>query len=627
MYVIEVIPLTKASTIESLSYYSASQYEPGTLISVPIRRKEVQAVVIKSEPVSAAKTAIRAATFSLRKLATQEDTASLPPSIVATARALLKTTPAHLGSILYALLPPDVRLGVREYPTTADYENNEESTPCILTGTRHDRFITYRSHIRQSFAHRGSVLFVVPNSAAVGVAKAELEHGIEKRIVTFASTHTKKQIEKAYDNFIDFTSAKLIITTPNFAFLDRHDITTIIVDECGSPHYKSRVRPYLDARETLKTYAKVTKRALLMGDMLPRSEEEIFRREEHYTTYDEHPKRISFDSSFIVSEHKKKEGEKHFAIFTPELTESIETVLKNKGKVFLYAARKGIAPLIACYDCGHIFRCPESGAPYSLIETGSGEQTKRWFISTPTGKKVPAADTCDACGSWRLREQGIGIQQVVTHARKLFPEAAITLFDHTTATTHSKAKKLAKQFYDTKSSIMIGTSMALPYLTKPLTLTALTSYEAARAIPTWRSEEQLLALLLSLRERTQNDCFVQVRSKPDPLLKYAARGLIDDFYTEEITMRQALSYPPYTTFILLTWYGNKEQVLETEEAITAIISHDLQCYNEPLTTKRGFTRHGLIRIPRDEWPDETLMEALRSLPPHIKVDIGPERII
>jgi len=172
MYVIEVIPLTKASTIESLSYYSASDYEPGTLISVPIRKKEVQAVVITSEPVSAAKTAIRAATFSLRKLATQEDTASLPPSIVATARALLKTTPAHLGSILYALLPPDVRLGVREYPTTADYENHEESTPCILTGTRHDRFITYRSHIRQSFAHRGSVLFVVPNSAAVGVAKA-----------------------------------------------------------------------------------------------------------------------------------------------------------------------------------------------------------------------------------------------------------------------------------------------------------------------------------------------------------------------------------------------------------------------------------------------------------------------
>lgn len=627
MFVIEVIPLTKSIGIESLSYYSAASYAPGTIIKVPLRKKEVQAIVTSAEPVSAAKTAIKAATFSLKKLAEQTETSTLPHSLMQTAEKLLTTTPAQLGSILFALLPPDIRLGLREYPRVSDYENHEDTTPSVLTAARNDRFIAYRSHIRQSFAHRGSVLFVVPTSAAVRYAKTNLEHGIEKRVVTFASTHTKKQINDAYEKFNDLTSAKLIITTPNFAFLDRHDITTIIIEECGSPHYKMRVRPYLDARTALQTYARCTGRSLLLGDLLPRSEEEILRREEHYTTYDEHPKRISFDSTMVVAQHEKKEGEKNFAILTPELTEGITTTLKNKGRVFLYAPRKGIAPLVLCYDCGHIFRCPDSGAPYSLLETGSGEEMQRWFISTTSGKRVPAADTCPDCGSWRLREQGIGIQQVLQHARKLFPNIPITLFDHTTATTHTKAKKLAKQFYETKRSIMVGTSMALPYLDKPITLTALTSYEAARAVPTWRSEEQLLSLLLKLRELTQNDCYLQLRSDPDPLVKYASRGLIDDFYGEEILMRQTLSYPPYTYFVLLTWHGNKEQVLNIEQGITDQLPVEMQCYNEPVQTKKGYTRHGLVRISRADWPDEALMEALRGLPPYVKVEINPDKIV
>ncbi len=628
MFIIEVIPLSRAGMIESLSYYCATAYPIGSFISVPVRKKEIQGVVIGTKPVSAAKTAIRAATFSLKKIATVENPPALPKSLMETAQELAKNTPAHIGSILFALLPPDVRSGVREYPYSTNYSNNESYTPSILTGVSNDRFISYRSHIRQCFAHRGSVLFVVPTSASVHSAKAALENGIEKRVVTFSSTHTKKQIEKSYEAFSDLSTAKLIITTPNFAFLDRHDITSIIVEECGSNHYKTRTRPYLDAREILKTYAKVTKRTILMGDILPRTEEEALRRDDVYETHDEHPKRLSIESSFTVSEHEKTERVKEFAIFTPELIDSVNRTIKAKGSVFLFAARKGLAPLITCYDCSHIFRCPDSGAPYSLLQTYEKGEEKRWFFSSTSGKKVRADDTCPKCGSWRLREQGIGIQQVVMQARKYFKDVPLTIFDHTSATTHVKAKRLTKQFYEEKGAIMIGTTMALPYLTKPVTITAVTSYEAARAIPTWRAEETLLSLLLTLREKTTNECFVQTRTDPDQLLKYAGRGLIDEFYTEEIMMRQVLSYPPYAVFILLTWVGTPEQIREAEGYIqTQILGHEMQCYNAPTVTTKGITRYGLIRIAKEDYPDAKLIDQLRQLPPSVKIEINPDKII
>ncbi|OIP76868.1 MAG: hypothetical protein AUK16_02900 [Parcubacteria group bacterium CG2_30_44_11] len=626
MYVISVIPLSRQPTLETLSYYSSTTYPLGTIIEVPLRKKIITAVVTAIEPVSAAKTALRTATFSLRKLAAQSKTACLPENVIKTAEVLMKTTPATLGSILYAILPPDIRSNDRPYPITKTYTNEEDPTPTILTDSRVNRFMAYRSLIRQAFAHRGSVLFVVPTSAAVRHAKTFLETGIEKRVVTFSSTHTKKQIDTSYEAFTDFSSAKLIITTPNFTMLDRHDITTIIIEESGSQHYKTRTRPYLDARNVLITYAATSKRTILFGDILPRTEEEVWRREDIYHTHEEHPHRLNFNSSVTIAKHQAI-TEKILPIFTTELIETINRNHQNKGRSFLLSARRGLAPLVLCFDCGHVFRCPDSGAPYTLFSTHKNGVEERWFYSTPTGARVRAADTCPDCGSWRLREQGIGIQQVVAHAHKLFPNIPLTIFDHTTATTHGKAKKLMEQFYAHKSGLMIATNMALPYLTEAVELTGIISYEAMRTMPTWRAEESVLASLLRLREVTLNECVVQTRSETDPLLKHFERGLIDDFYDEEIGMRQVLNYPPFAIFILLTWQGDKVAAKSIEKLVLTTLAHfDPQCYSTPLPSEK-ITRHALLRFSHKDWPPERLMDKLRSLPPMIRIEVSPERII
>lgn len=628
MYVIEVIPLQRGTTAESLSYYAGESYSTGTVITVPVRNKMLQAVVIESKPVSKAKTALKAATFSLRKLAPQENVITLPESLIKTTKALSETYPTSLGALMYALLPPDIRTGARPYPQTTCQQGVEDTVPFIYTGTRADRFLLYKSHIRQAFAHRGSVLFVVPNSASVAYAKEMLKHGIEKRVITFSSTHTKKQIEKSYEAFGDLSVAKLIITTPSFAFLERHDITNIIIEESGNAHYKARTRPYLDARVALKTYARVSGKSILLCDLLPPTEDEILRKEEVYGTFEEHTKRLQFTSTFNVAEHAKKEKEQSFSLFTPTLTNMMELSLRNKGKVFLYAARKGMAPLITCYDCGYVFRCEDSNAPYSLLKSFEDGEEKRWFMCTTSGKKIPAADVCPECSSWRLREQGIGIQTVETYTRELFPKTKILRLDHQTATTYNKTKKIIDDFYASKSVILIGTAMALPYIQKPVDVTAVTSYEALRAMPTWRAEETVLSFLLQLREKTLKDCIVQTRSAPDTLLKIASKGLIDQFYDEEAEVRKALGYPPFSYFVLLTYIGTKEQTTDFEEnLIVQLPGYILQSYGIPQSNKPSQTRHTLIRIPRDRWPDEHLTETLRALPPSVKIEVNPDKIV
>lgn len=630
MYVIEVIPLTRGSHIDTLTYYGAIDYSAGSIIEVPVRNKRVPALVVGTRPVSAAKTAVRAATFSLKKLPEQTDIAQLPPSLIETARALKKRYPAQLGAILYALLPPEIRDGRIEVQYTTPVSHADISPDIsIIEGTYEDRFREYRSTIREVFAHRGSVLCVVPTSADIDRASQLLSQGIEDRLVIFSPTLSKKRLEAAYRDFYDLTSAKLILTTPTHAYIDRHDITHIIVDQSRSRYYTAKIRPYIDHREGLKSLARVTNRTMTMGDILPRSEDEYLRREEHYATLGEHPKRLTFPSTLsIIEQNEQPTGETPFKLVSEELHGVIAKGLSNKQRIFMYAARRGMAPVVVCTDCGTVARDPESGSPYTLFRTQSNNDEQRWFLSSVSGKRIRAADTCEHCGSWRLRERGIGIQHMESELNSLFPDTEIHLFDHTTATTHKKSQRIIGAFYDSKGSILLGTQMVLPYIEQPVDTSIITSHDAARSIPSWKAEEEFFALLLTLREKSSEAVYLQTRTEPDEIITYATQGAVEQFYTEELDLRKTLSYPPFSVFILLTWQDTKATVDKIETGLAHTLkSYKPRFYSAPQSIATKTRRHCLIRIKRESWPHTELLEILRTLPPYVRVEINPDRIV
>lgn len=630
MYVVEVIPLSRGSKIGTLTYYSSVLYSIGTIIDIPVRNRSVRGLVLSHRPVSAAKTAVRAATFSLKKLPEQENTNTLPPNLIECAKQLSQIYPATIGTILYSLLPEEVREGKQilesNLPHIGEYETPQIS---LLQATEEERFRTYRSRIREAFAHRGSVLFVVPTSSAVDNANETLSQGIENRIVNLSSSLSAKKLEKSYLSFHDLSHAKLIITTPSHAFIDRHDITHVIIDQSRSPYYKSRHRPYLDTREVLKTQAKISGRQVILGDVLPSTEDEYRRREDLYQTEGEHPKRIAFDNKLhVIKQNDKPKPDSPFELFSPNLLETIKETVAARKKVFLYSARRGIAPVVVCIDCGHIFRCPDSGSPYTLLRITKNQEEERWFISSVSGRRERAADVCPDCGSWRLKERGVGIQYLYDELSSYIDKSIITLFDHTTATSRRRAQTLVADFYERKGSILLGTAMALPYLEKPVSLSAIVSLDATRAIPTWRAEEELLALLIKLREKTADSVLIQTRSEVDEVIEYAKTGQVDRFYDDEIELRQNLNYPPFSKLILLTISGESVAVSDLEKTILPMIEKwGPKAYNAPQSTAKKTVRYCLLKIPNEKWPDEKLIQTLMSLPPMVKIEIDPDKIV
>lgn len=631
MFVIQVTPLIRGTKLESLSYFSAIQYEIGTFLKVPVRNKLQPAVVTKVTPATRDKSNVKSAAFKLKKLPAQKEAVVVPASVRATAEKLSQRYPAGSGALLYNLLPPDVRNGNRQYPNVITHPHQEETMPQLLTARIDDRFLYYQSHIRSVFARRGSTVFVVPTSADVAFAANELSTGIEERVVVLSPGDTKKKRDLAFKVLEETDTPKLIITTPAYAYLERADIQSIIIEQSASSHYTNRVRPYLDHRDALTTYAKVSGRSIILGDTVPRTEDEVRRRQDIYLTVGEEIKRLAFPAPLAVIHQKdlpQPEKNEPFKLFSPRLEKTAALTLEGGGRVFLYAARRGLSPVVACVDCGHIFRCPDSDAPYTLLRRMKNGEEERWFVSSTSGRRVKASDTCPDCGSWRLKERGIGIQQVADEWSEQFPDHKLFVVDSETAPTIAKARKIIDLFYSEKSAVLIGTQMVLPYLSRGVSLSALTSLDAVRATPTWKADESLFRLLLKLREITEKEVLLQTRASSDELLEHASRGAIEKFYDDEIALRQLLRYPPFVTFVLLTWTGDAEVALRAENIIKNTLSVEGEYYQSPQSRPSKQLRHCLLRADHTSIDSyKTLMAQLTSLPPFVKIEINPEKIV
>ena len=134
---------------------------------------------------------------------------------------------------------------------------------------------------------------------------------------------------------------------------------------------------------------------------------------------------------------------------------------------------------------------------------------------------------------------------------------------------------------------------------------------------------------MKLRECTAKEVLVQTRSEPDPLVSYASRGASERFFDDEIALREQLKYPPFARFILLTWSGTQAIVAEAEKVVRMIMdTTHTQYYSNPHSTPTETQRHGFIRVDAtDTALYEELIDKARRLPPYIKIEINPERIV
>lgn len=643
MFIIECLPFSKGLNKESLSYFSAKSFELGTLLKVNLRGNNINALVLESRDATKAKSEIKSADFSLKKISAMTSKPFLQKEFLEAVKETAEYFATTQGSVLSDLIPSFVLenpnlLSCQGRPFGAGAVQGSSLTTKSVFGNSalqapdEERFGLYRSLIREEFAKKKSVFMCLPKNEDIKQAKEKLERGIESFTCVFHKDMNKKELKEEYKKAISITHPVLIIATSQWLFLNRNDLGAIIIDKENENGWKTLSRPFIDLRFFAKTLASKKNIRCIIGDSFLRIESLYRYKQGEISEFENVKWRLPTDvKTAVIDLRKANKKEKEFKSLSPELLDLIKETIEKGSHMFIFAARKGLSSVTVCQDCGEQVKCNNCSAPMILYKIHSGRSVGAGgaFRCHQCGETRNAAEVCQNCGSWKLAAFGSGIDRVAYEITKSFPGIKLFELHKDIAGTNTKAQKIIKNFYENKGSVLLGTEMAFSYLHKKVTNTAIASFDSLFSIPDFRIREKIFHLILQTRNTAKENFLIQTRNPKDPTIELAVAGNLIEFYKKEIEDRQSLSYPPFGIFIKITARGTKNFVVRETENLKNILKDFNPAVFNSVHEKRGEQSafNAVIKLPHSDWPNSELLFVLKSLPPHFEIKVDPDNLL
>ncbi|MEI6660471.1 MAG: hypothetical protein WCK91_03570, partial [bacterium] len=166
MYIVTVIPIKKGFQKDNLSYFSANHIPLGSIVTIPVRKKTAQAIVIDIEDARTRKSDLKLADFELRKVI---DVVGFSPFTKDFFQACERMAPyvvGGTGSIVKNMLPsvyldniPSLKEPV--VFNEKDFKENLKHEKLVFQARGDDRLGFYRTLIREAFAKKESIFIIV----------------------------------------------------------------------------------------------------------------------------------------------------------------------------------------------------------------------------------------------------------------------------------------------------------------------------------------------------------------------------------------------------------------------------------------------------------------------------------
>lgn len=647
MFIIDCLPFSKGLNKESLSYFGPKYLEPGSLLKVNLRGKNISALVLESRDATEAKSEIKSANFQLKKISDFTAKPFLQKEFLEAVKETAEYFVASSGSVLSQLIPAFIlenpsmlsvipkaaseSTGSQKMPF--DSEKKTKKEVAILQSPDEERYTYYRSLIREEFAKKKSVFLCLPKNEDIKQAKEKLERGIESFVYTFHSEMSTKELKKEWKRACLATHPILIIGTSRWLFLPRNDLGAIITDKENENGWKTLSRPFLDLRFFAETLANKKNIRAIIGDSFLRTETLHRYKQGEISEFESVKWRLSTEIKIVLVDlRESSKKEKEFKTLSPELVRLINETISKSSNIFIFAARKGLSSVTVCRDCGEQVRCGNCLAPMILYKIHSDrnvEATSGVFKCHQCGETRDAAEVCQNCGSWKLAAFGAGIDRVAEEIRKNFIN--INLFEiHKDVTdTGAKALSVAKSFYENRGSILLGTEMAFSYLYKKVSSTAIASFDSLFSVPDFRIREKIFKLILQTKDVAKEKFLIQTRNPSDPTVEFAINGNLVEFYKREIEDRKILGYPPFGIFVKITVRGARIFVERETKNLKNIFKDYTPTIFSSTHEKKGeqFAINIVVKLPKEKWVDQNLFSLLKSLPPHFEIKIDPDNLL
>jgi primosomal protein N' (replication factor Y) len=596
-YWLSVVVATHAhsSVAGPLTYRSEWPLLPGSLVRVPLGKREVLGVVWEALadsgdlPESQSKTVFGA----LDGLAPLSDTwrrlvaftasyyqrsigevalAALPPqlrelSTVQLARRLKR--PAVPEDLPPQNLADWIALSAEQTRALADFD--ADSRPALLFGaTGSGKTEVYLRAAAQVLANDAcaQVLVMVPEINLTPQLQARFEarfaHLGKAQVVALHSGLTPAQRLKSW-LAAHAGQARLVLGTRMAIFASLPNLRLIVVDEEHDPSYKQQEGARYSARDLAVYRASIEKTCrVLLGSATPSleswqaTETGRYQRLTMQTRIGGAAQLGSLPTVRLVDMNHQP---KH-ATIAPPLLDAISQRIARGEQSLIFLNRRGYAPVLACHDCGWKSECPHCSA-YRVFH--KIDRTLRCHHCGFT-ERVPRA--CPNCGNIDIAPVGKGTERLEEHITELLAGVRrpggeplrIARIDADTTRLKGALEAQLASVHAGEVDVLVGTQMiAKGHDFRHITLVAAINPDSALFSSDFRAPERLFGLLMQAAGRAGRDAdrgatsemWVQTFHTQHPLFAALKKHDYSAFAAQELKEREAAGMSPFGFSALL----------------------------------------------------------------------------
>ncbi|MEA2646162.1 MAG: hypothetical protein QOE92_1245 [Chloroflexota bacterium] len=239
------------------------------------------------------------------------------------------------------------------------------------------------------------------------------------------------------------------------------------------------------------------------------------------------------------------------------LVQVCQEELDAGGQVILYLNRRGLAWFARCRKCGEAVGCPNCSV--SLVYHGVTKTLACHYC----GHRQPLPQRCPKCEARDLRTVGFGTERIQSEAVRLFPGARTLRLDRDTARTRDSYYGIWEDFARGRADILVGTSLVAKGWDLPnVGAVGVVDADQALSYPDFRAAEDTFASLVQVAGRARRSDARAAVQTLNPH-HYAIRMAVDhdyhSFFSEELSVREALNFPPFTRLAVVTFTAAEDE--------------------------------------------------------------------
>ena len=579
-----------------LDYLSEQPLAPGTVVSVPLGKRQVPGVVWHGDPDGDPAIELRTVSAAL---------ISLPP-LSADWRALVDFAAAYYqrstGEIALSVLPPELRklddaqianrirkltdawaaapaaeAAPRPPPPTeaqagvmaqiaALVEPGEGAapapTPVLLHGvTGSGKTEVYLGAAANALAAGRQALVLVPEINLTPQLEARFAERFRgHRIVSLHSGLTPAQRLRHW-LAAHLGLADLVLGTRLAVFASMPRLGLIVVDEEHDPSYKQQDGARYSARDLAVYRARLERVTVVLGSATPSLESWQRANEGRYRLLSL-PARIGGGALPQVrlvdmNQQPKRHGD-HTALSAPLLA-ALQDRLARGEQSLVFLNRRGYAPVLHCADCGWKSGCPHCSAWRVFHKL---DRTLRCHHCGLT-ERVPRA--CPDCGNLDIAPLGRGTERLEEQLAALLrtPDdrpARIARIDADSTRLKGMLEAKLGAVHAGEVDVLVGTQMVTKgHDFRRITLVAAVNPDSALFSSEFRAPERLFALLMQAGGRAGRDAlqadrselWVQTWHPTHPLYGALSRHDFDAFAASQLKERASAGLPPFSHLAVL----------------------------------------------------------------------------